>query len=485
MLPSRIRSAFLTWAKRFEVTEHDLLTLEKLGVVSCESFYWKVPNPELLEKFLEQRIWPSVTTRITNGDLESSVREDMPLEDWLLHDDAGAVRRLWEASKDIAKIDLKVLIEDRSTKDQPRKITLQVYKEMCAQATERGMPTMPERHRPGLLTLSRVVSNIRQGGDFEWLSWELFVSYEDEKLAMRTGYDPKKLGMKLVQDVDTGILVGEKPVPDIRHVSVTNEKDLTTMMEIRAFSTDITNTCEKKVYDKLRERYLHSISKVPVLGFRQPTLGEVRVCDRLLHETIYEYVSAGTGMFQDGVEYYTGAGFYEAPCFEMLKHVPSSLPDRSIEKQPVVKVVNADAAVTGSQSSRDVQVCDVCGQKKEDHPNGRWCLKRKVPPNAPSPAMKKYPKAPSRPPVMSASASKGKSKGKGKRGEKAPRVPDHMKDAAHATPDGSLTFCYDFHNETKGCRSGKCGRSHACPFVLADGTICMKDDSPLFSCKHR
>ena len=81
MLPSRIRSTFLTWANRFEVAEHDLLTLEKFGVVSCESFYWKVPNPELLEKFLEQRIWPNVTARLTNGDLESSVREDMPVDD--------------------------------------------------------------------------------------------------------------------------------------------------------------------------------------------------------------------------------------------------------------------------------------------------------------------------------------------------------------------------------------------------------------------
>ena len=37
------------------------------------------------------------------------------------------------------------------------------------------------------------------------------------------------------------------------------------------------------------------------------------------------------------------------------------------------------------------------------------------------------------------------------------------------------SFCYDFHKPGKGCKSGKCGRSHRCPFKMPHGGPCDEE----------
>ena len=55
--------------------------------------------------------------------------------------------------------------------------------------------------------------------------------------------------------------------------------------------------------------------------------------------------------------------------------------------------------------------------------------------------------------------------------------------AAEQTPAGQ-SFCYDFHNPNKGCRSLTCPRSHCCPAKLADGSVCMRENATFRSHPH-
>ena len=342
-------------------------------------------------------------------------------------------------------------------------------------AVSDGMPTPLSRHIPGPLTVSKVNDNLSMGGAHAWLDWCNYVSRDDETAAMRHGFNPSQIGLKVMHNTEAGTLTTIQDMPDIQRLDATTLEAFRDIMEIRGFAHHVCNLCNIHTYRKLTTLYDEALTRRVAERFRSPSLAETMKVDRDLHEEMLHFVAGGQGTMDQAIEWYVNAGKTSSSKFILLEPVVDTTPDRAAERIPSARVI--DQAREGRDVSRtprtrtdhDDSKCWSCGKAKSDHRNGRWCRGAK-----PSDNKQEKP------------SSKGKDKGKGKgKRQRTPRGsdearekggPPHMSGACiESIKDNGRTFCWDFHNPKKGCRSQQCGRSHRCPAPKADGKPCDGD----------
>ena len=287
-MASQVASVFKNLAMQLRVDESDFIVLAVEGIVNSADFYFRLPTPERLETFLEEVVHPSLGV-IDDGGEQALIPRPGAMEpadrrSWLRGAACAALRRLWEASRTAAKRELEALTAEREEGEAPKKLTAPVIADMIRKAEERGMPKLTDYEKPGAKCLARVADVYRMGGTYAYIEREDYTSHDEETRAARLGLAKKDVGFRIVP-VDGG-LRGVPITEDLKRQKVDEILAVDDVLRLRAATFEILDIVPMSTSMALREEYLRALKKPPPQSMRPPTVNEVRMVDRQIHETV-------------------------------------------------------------------------------------------------------------------------------------------------------------------------------------------------------
>ena len=440
-MSSKVTSVFRGLAERLAADADDLLLLEADGINTCDELFFRLPSAERLEEYLGQRVYGFRAERRDDDTLNTlAASRTETRATWLRGPGAASLRRLYEASKALAKKDLERLTEERIDGEAPRKVNAAVLADLGARAAARGLGPQLDTERPGPATLAKVIENFKLGGAFQYLQWEEFLSEEEEMRSKRLGLSRREVGFRVVPS--EGGFKGIIAQDDERRQRVEDQVALEETLHIRAATHEYIEVAEFQTYSRLTMEYVRTFRRRAPECMRGPTLGELRLVDRLIHTDILTFVARGEGSLSEGLKWYLTEGRGHR-VWDVLEPVLECTPDRG--KERVHRALpDAGPSPSGNQGEKrkadDPPLCKVCGLPRSQHPNRSFCKPKK---------------------------------GKGKGAQPDSKAPPHMQGRALAVPGkNGVQFCWNFHRKDKGCKDPKCKRSHRCP-NYKDGKVCM------------
>ena len=455
---------FNSLANQLEVFYSDKLLLEEWGVRTADEFFFRLPSAETLENLLSDKIFPNTAATDEDGGIVVSTKEGgtpAALREWLRGPAAAAIRRLWEASKAAAKRDLAKLTEDKAEGDLPSRLTAPHVSDLATRAAERGLPPVSDVERPGPVCLGKVADNHRFGGAFAHLEWEEYTSEEEEARAKRLGGKPKGQSLQFVDGALKTVATGDDP----QRPRVNELLALQDTLMVRTVAHEYLQPVSHQTYQRLTNEFLRLAKKRQPDLMRGPTINEIRLVDRLIHEEILAYVAKNEETLEGGVAYYVSEMGRKSPFWSFLEGQREDQPDRGLER-PLKQMKLSNDAASGSAPAgpqKPVAKCFACGKSRADHPQRKFC---RQPAKAESGQ------------VASAHVEQeiSKVKGKGKKGKGKGKVPPHMVGmAARTSPSqahpAGQAFCHAFHDPNGSGCSGNCGFSHAC-CKFVNGAVC-------------
>lgn len=474
-MATKVAAVFKSLAVQLQVDESDFITLNLEGIVNSADFFFRLPTPEKLEGFLEDVVYPVIGVISDGGDRETIPRPGAAdpgnRRSWLRGGPCAALRRLWEASKTAAKKELEALTADRIEGEAPKKLTAPVIADMVQKAEERGMPRLTDYEKPGAKCLARVADVYRMGGTLAYVEWEGYTSHDEESRAARLGLNKKDVGFRVVP-VDGG-LRGVPITEDLRRQKVDEIVAVDDVLRLRAAVFEILDIVSMATSMDLREEFLRALKRPAPQHMRPPTINEVRLVDRQIHETVLGYVARDEGTLADGLRWYLNEGRNQ-PVWSFLDPQPEDLPDRGLERHPG----GGKGKRKVGDETQAVPTCFICGKTRAEHQNRKFCKQTKT--------TQQQQQQQQRQQQQQQGSQKGRGKGAGK-DRASPPVPAHMVGKAERTPPTpgapqGIPFCWRRHNpDGPGC-SGSCKRSHKCP-NLKDGVVCMGDHAA-FECPN-
>ena len=363
-MSSKVEAVFTALAESLHVEEHDFLTLVSHGNRTADELYFRMPSLPEFEKYLEDKVFPVITTKDDAGLTpapRASGDEGWEKVDWMRGPAAASLRRLWEASKQLAKRDLEALTDEASS-HVPKKVSPAVVADMAAKCLARGLPTFSATEAPGAKCLGRLLENFKTGGAWAHVPWECYTSREDEAYAARSR-PTKKDSLKIVSKAD-GTLAGftEEVLP--RRPRVDETLALQEVLRTRAIAFEYLGLVQFELYEALHGLYLRKLRARQPERMRSPTLNEVRMCDRLIHEEVYgNSISEGVGM-TPGLQSFLSPSSSGHRFLHLLEGQPESMPDLGLERS-----AQSNSSGTASAETR----CYTCGRTRTEHPQRQFC----------------------------------------------------------------------------------------------------------------
>ena len=246
-----------------------------------------------------------------------------------------------------------------------------------------GLPAMTARDRPGNLCLSKVMANFQSGtGSFSHLQWECYTSSEEEKLAERRG---ERKVTKLDFAFKDRTLIAEQSIPEVEKLRIEDVVRLGDVLHLRSLAHAIVGVCDFAVYNDYHSELLRCYKTAPPSQMRGPTINEIRLTDRLIHEEIFQYLSEGTTSMAAGLVYFvTGAGRASA-FWRFTECRAKAEPDLGLEPDKPADKTSSKGNQKGAQKGKQTQVqqqapaasgqgvCSVCGKTRAEHPQKRFC----------------------------------------------------------------------------------------------------------------
>ena len=402
---------------------------------------------------------------------------------WMISPEAGALRRLWESSRVLAKRELEENIGTTSSLAPKKRISIVVLNDLVQKALSRGMSVPLARHAPSLTSVSKVLNSLGPNGDWAYVELGAYVSRQHEEVAYRSGVNVEKSALRIVYNATTGSLSGYKDeIPEISR-DLDSLEVLRECLAVRAYSVEVAGVGTAQVLFKLSALYEESLTQLPPAGYRNPTIKEILKCDRLLLSETQMYLSQGQGSLDEAILHFVGIGRKDTAQFDLLKVVPEAMPCKGSDIQ--IKDLG--------------QVCRHCQEPRSAHKGGRWCMPNRPNLKTVSSASdsareatqdRSLPPAVTSPKKVAPGSSKRAATGKpalvrqSKRGRTG-KANAHMADCLAASPSEKKNYCFDYHNSAKGCRNGKCNYSHRCPYNVGtvDSPQACDQEHPLY--KHK
>ena len=455
---------FRDLARELEVEESDFLIISADGRNTAEKLFFALPSTEAVERLVgrlqthgahmdgaELRIWERA------GQEEQFRRSNA----WLDSASAGNVRRLYAYCKEMAKrhIERETAADRVGTSAR----ALDVYEtRKFREEFVRDNPSFDTSLHlfPGPECAGRVRRMASPSVPKVHLVWE---SYTSEEMELRHSRDRKRLADGSLKSGAVSLRVGsqgaitaeDEAKPGMRpHVG--DPLDLHDVLHIRAaawagvrgagglplLSVDVSNKYNSCLKVALRK-------EVPV-GFRRPSLAEVRRFDRDFFTQVFDRVNRGDGILQVVFEEALAS---KSSIWTLLEEVPQDHPDRGIlhSPRPALQPNAYGFGVRGSSADLSTGAvepgkCSVCGLPRGEHPGRNYCQFGGKAPR-----------------VGKAAAPPAGGKGKGQ--------PQWMEGHSLKTEDNKA-ICFLFHGPG-GCRRGdQCWASHSCPKRLRSGKIC-------------
>lgn len=360
-------------AVRFRVAESDYLLLGSLGIASANSFAFRVPKSEDLEGFLQEKILPAAAYKGEDGVLMVFDREPTHLwRNWKLSEDAAALRRLWQFSRELAKGEVERLA---TGEDTAKKLGLSEVAAMEEAAVARGMPRpLSDSDRPSLFTLVKVSKALQPpAATYDMVVWESYFSRDEEEKLIRQGKLPKTNQAEIVLTKDMKLEAKETSTERAMTAVSTMER-LRAVLDLRAKTFEYLGIASYGVMNKLNVVYFSKLNEAVPEGMRQPTLNEVRRFDREIMKEICRFLSRGQGSMEAGVDHYSNR--QDEALWQLLRPVPKSLPDQGVDAGATTSLGADKDAARERASKRPISPekppapkrlvrCLMCGKKHE------------------------------------------------------------------------------------------------------------------------
>ena len=344
-LPASFRKS----AAQNGVAESDFLYMAHMGIVTHEAFALRVHSKDALEDFLKDHICPSAAySDPDQGLLVFDRQPALPWREFKLSEDSAAIRK-WLLSKEMCRVELEKLA---SGEDSSRsKLKLASHVAMEERAVAKGMPSpASDTERPALYAINHMVKNYQgPGAAYEYLSWEVFLTLDEEGRFSRAGKMPK-VKTEVVLSKDSRLALSEKDGDEPLVDHVTDLETMRTRLEIRARASSMVEVASYSVYRALNDRYFGKLLAQVPEGMRQPTVQEVRRFDRALHQELHRWLSRDMGTLESGLQFYLDDD--GQALWRLLDPVIRSLPDQGIERAPKGKKRKGDED-GGDRKSRD------------------------------------------------------------------------------------------------------------------------------------
>ena len=366
-------SAFTKAAIRFNVSESDFLVLGTQGIANFEALAYRVPKQEDLEDILRNTLLPNAAYKGDDGVVQVFDRDPgIPWSEYKVSEDSGALRKLWAMAKEVCKAEIESLTTGDS--EAPRaKVGVANSLAMETSAIDNGMPSpASDAERPSLYTLGKVTKSlVPPGATYEHLSWEHFLSMEEEGVLTRQNKMPKSRPEVVVANAKLAVKdkVDDATPPGN---AVTGVDSMRRTLELRARGFAMVDAAPYNIYRSLHDRYLSKLEGSVADGMRPPTINELRRFDRSLHEEILRWLSRNVGQLSGAIQYYLDHD--EQALWRLLDPVVSTLPDQGVESQRGTKrpkETDVEEEKKGSKP-RDsspppkggkLKKCLVCGKK--------------------------------------------------------------------------------------------------------------------------
>lgn len=353
-------------AVRFDVAESDYLLLQSLGIATANSFAFRVPKADDLETFLQEKLLNACAYKNEDGVI-LTFNKNPPDRwvDWKLSEDAAALRRLWQFSREVAKSEVEKMV---GGEDTSKKIGITEMMAMESSAVDRGMPhPSSDRQRPSLYTMNRVAKALQSpGATYEIVAWECFISREEEERLVRAGKMPKAKQTELVLGKDSTVLAKDKHSDYVPDVKVGDMEKLREALDLRARSMELLDLARFNTVRALNDAYLAELTKTVPSGMTFPTLNELRRLDREIFLEMGRHLSRGRGTLEDAIRFY--ADHKDAMIWRLVEPVPASLPDQGID---LGDQEHKDAKKAEQEAAKKRKLDD---EKKEDPNKGKVCL---------------------------------------------------------------------------------------------------------------
>ncbi len=268
--------AFGKAAAKFNVAESDYLVMASSKIGTFSELAFRFPRSEVFESYMVRTLRTRGAYRSGDTIRVYDIATPMPREDYKESDDAACLRRLWTLAAKVAKSEVESLAGDG---DEPKtKVSAPTASELEDSAVkERRMPpSLGDRERPSLWSLTRVQQNFAPNGGRRHLTWEAYVSMDTENRLRRSGKLPKDVQELIISGKSVTLQAGEPG-----EIQVAKIGDVTSMqeaLELRARTFCMLGLASYAVYRRLTEFYVSRLRDLPPEGFRAPTLNEIRKC---------------------------------------------------------------------------------------------------------------------------------------------------------------------------------------------------------------
>eukprot|EP00971_Amphidinium_carterae_P345639 6486709-Amphidinium_carterae.1 len=167
-MSAQLARVFAELASKVRVPPAEVQVLSYLGVVNADEMSYRFPNSAALEEFLAVVFDHRVTEQ---GEVTFQPSDPADLRTWLRGHEAAAIRRLHEASRQLAQRELAKLVDEPLPGEGPRKLTASVLADLEEKALASGMPTLDDESRPGQQCLAKINENFRLGGELRFIPW--------------------------------------------------------------------------------------------------------------------------------------------------------------------------------------------------------------------------------------------------------------------------------------------------------------------------
>ena len=325
-------AAFRKSAVQFGVAESDFLFLSHLGISTYEQFALRIPSNETFEDFMKDDVCPSAAYQDPDRGLIIFDRQpQVKWRDFRLTEDAASLRKLWMLSREMCRAEVEKLASGDDGNRVRVKLGSHVAMEEAAQVKGMPRPTS-DAERPALRCLNLVAKSfLGPSASFEHLSWESYLTLEEEGRLVRAGLMPKTKGeLILTKDSKEKVSLSERDKEDPLVEPVSDLETMRRRLEIRARALAMMEVAPYGSYRGLHDRYYGKLLAQVPEGMRQPTVQEVRRFDRALHQELLRWLSRDVGTLEAGLQYYLDDD--GASLWRLLDPVIKSLPDQGVEK---------------------------------------------------------------------------------------------------------------------------------------------------------
>jgi hypothetical protein len=200
---------------------------------------------------------------------------------------------------------------------------------------------------------------------------------EEEGEALRRGKRPSRTSLEF----SDGALKVTQKGEAIETSRVEDQVRMQEVLKLRSTAHELAQMVTFTVYDRLSRIYLGKLRQTVPNLMRTPTINEIRMVDRVIHQECLKRLAAGRNTLEESLLWFISTAGMQHKVWKFLDPQMATLPDQGLEKRstasipipPQVPAASVKHAETGERTSSGQGRCMVCGKSRAEHPKKLFC----------------------------------------------------------------------------------------------------------------